>query len=67
MRAEVYPVCRQCGEVPRQGLFDGFRIHGHFFCTECEKQLLKAEIGSHFYRQMAEGLKEAIRKNRSFI
>ncbi|KLU62083.1 inhibitor of sigma-G Gin [Peptococcaceae bacterium CEB3] len=64
MRAEVYPVCRQCGQVPRYGLFDGFRIHGNFFCTECQERLLSAEIGSPFYLAMAAGLKEALRQKR---
>ncbi|MHB1652501.1 MAG: sigma factor G inhibitor Gin [Desulfitobacteriaceae bacterium] len=60
MKAELYPICQHCGQVPRLGLYDGFRVHGRFFCTECEKRLLEADGGSLFYMDMVRGIKEAL-------
>lgn len=60
MKAEIYPVCQQCGQVPRLGLYDGFRVHGRFFCTECEQKLIQVEDGSLFYMNMVQNIKEAL-------
>ncbi|MDI6812972.1 MAG: sigma factor G inhibitor Gin [Desulfitobacteriaceae bacterium] len=54
---ELHPVCQSCGKVPYLGLYDGFRIHGRFFCTECEQRLLTEAIGSAFYLKMAQHLR----------
>lgn len=49
----LIPVCQSCGKVPQFGLYDGFRLHGKFFCSECEKRLLEEEIGSSYYLHLA--------------
>lgn len=48
----IYPICLSCGKVPQFGLYDGFRLQGRFFCTECENRLVEEEIGSSFYLHM---------------
>ena len=60
MKGLVYPVCAACGEVPRWGLYDGFRLKGRFFCSECEQKILSAEVGSAKYKEYMSVLREAL-------
>lgn len=43
---KVLPVCYRCAQVPRNGLYDGFRIAGIFFCSDCQQKIFMAEPGS---------------------
>jgi Inhibitor of sigma-G Gin. len=49
--AKILPVCYRCARVPRNGLYDGFRVEGMFFCSGCQEELLKAEQGSPEYQE----------------
>lgn len=53
----IHPICLSCGQVPYFGLYDGFRVHGKFFCSECEQRLLAEEAGSSFYLHIAAKLR----------
>ena len=47
----VLPVCYRCAQVPRNGLYDGFRVEGMFFCSDCQQELFMAEQGSPEYQE----------------
>lgn len=48
---KVLPVCYRCAQVPRNGLYDGFRVGGMFFCADCQQELFRAEQGSPEYQE----------------
>jgi len=48
---KILPVCYRCTKVPKEGLYDGFRIQGMFFCSECQQELFSAEPGSPEYQE----------------
>ncbi|MDR3584353.1 MAG: sigma factor G inhibitor Gin [Desulfosporosinus sp.] len=48
---KVLPVCHRCAQVPRNGLYDGFRVEGMFFCSDCQQELFMAEPGSPEYNE----------------
>lgn len=48
---KVLPVCYRCAQVPSKGLYDGFRVEGMFFCSECQQELFRAEQGSPEYQE----------------
>jgi hypothetical protein len=48
---KVYPVCYRCAQVPKNGLYDGFRLRGMFFCSECQHELYTAEPDSPEYQE----------------
>lgn len=48
---KILPVCYRCTKVPKGGLYDGFRIQGMFFCSECQQELFSAEPGSPEYEE----------------
>ena len=48
---KVLPVCYRCTQVPREGLYDGFRVQGMFFCSDCQKELFAAEQDSPEYQE----------------
>ena len=48
---KVLPVCRRCAKIPKNGLYDGFRLEGMFFCSECQLELLTAEQDSPEYQE----------------
>lgn len=48
---KVLPVCYRCAQVPRNGLYDGFRVGGMFFCSDCQQELFRAEQGSPEYQE----------------
>ena len=48
---KVFPVCYRCAQVPEKGLYDGFRVEGMFFCTDCQQELFMAEQGSPEYQE----------------
>lgn len=48
---KVLPVCYRCAQVPKQGLYDGFRVQGMFFCSDCQQELFTAEQGSPEYQE----------------
>ncbi|KGP75512.1 inhibitor of sigma-G Gin [Desulfosporosinus sp. Tol-M] len=48
---KVLPVCNRCAQVPRNGLYDGFRVAGMFFCSDCQQELFMAEQGSPEYQE----------------
>lgn len=52
MSAKILPVCHACGSVPRYGLYDGFRLKGAFFCSDCEDKMFTVEIGSAEYEKL---------------
>lgn len=49
--AKILPVCYRCAQVPRNGLYDGFRVDGMFFCSDCQQELFTAEQGSPEYQE----------------
>lgn len=48
---KVLPVCYRCAQVPKNGLYDGFRVEGMFFCSDCQEELFMAEQGSPEYQE----------------
>lgn len=48
---KVLPVCYRCTRVPKNGLYDGFRIKGMFFCSDCQQELFTAEQDSPEYHE----------------
>lgn len=50
-KAKILPVCYRCAQVPRNGLYDGFRVEGLFFCSHCQQELFTAEQGSPEYQE----------------
>jgi hypothetical protein len=48
---KVLPVCYRCAQVPKNGLYDGFRVEGMFFCSDCQEELLMAEQGTPEYQE----------------
>ncbi len=51
IEGKVLPVCYRCAQVPRNGLYDGFRVEGMFFCSDCQQELFMAEQGSPEYQE----------------
>jgi Inhibitor of sigma-G Gin len=49
--AKVLPVCYRCAQVPKNGLYDGFRVEGMFFCSDCQQELFAAEQDSPEYQE----------------
>ncbi len=47
---KVLPICYRCTQVPKEGLYDGFRVQGMFFCSDCQRELFSAEQGSAEYQ-----------------
>lgn len=50
-KGKVLPVCCRCAQVPKNGLYDGFRLAGMFFCGDCTQELQGAEQGSPEYQE----------------
>lgn len=50
-QGKVLPVCCRCTQVPKEGLYDGFRVQGMFFCSDCQSELFAAEQGSPEYQE----------------
>lgn len=48
---KVLPLCYRCAQVPKNGLYDGFRIAGMFFCSDCLQKMLMAEQDSSEYQE----------------
>lgn len=48
---KLLPVCYRCTQVPKEGLYDGFRVQGMFFCSDCQQELFTAEQGSPEYHE----------------
>lgn len=48
---KVLPVCYRCTQIPENGLYDGFRVQGMFFCSDCQEELFMAEQGSPEYQE----------------
>lgn len=48
---KLLPVCYRCTKVPKEGLYDGFRVQGMFFCSDCQHELFTAEQGSPEYQE----------------
>lgn len=48
---KLLPVCYRCTKVPKEGLHDGFRVQGMFFCSDCQQELFTAEPGSPEYQE----------------
>jgi len=49
MNGIIIPVCQHCQKVPSNGLRDGFRLKGVFFCGECQRRMLSAYPGEPDY------------------
>lgn len=45
----IFPKCSLCGKVPRNGLYDGFRLNRKFICSDCEEHIVRSGIGSLDY------------------
>lgn len=48
---KVLPVCYRCTQVPRNGLYDGFRVQGMFFCSDCQQELMNAGQDTPEYQE----------------
>lgn len=48
---KVLPICYRCTHVPKEGLYDGFRVQGMFFCSDCQREMFSAEQGSPEYQE----------------
>jgi len=48
---KLLPVCYRCAQIPKNGLYDGFRVEGMFFCSDCQEELFMAEQGSPEYQE----------------
>ncbi|MCB8816797.1 sigma factor G inhibitor Gin [Desulfosporosinus shakirovi] len=48
---KLLPVCYRCTQVPKKGLYDGFRVQGMFFCSDCQQELFTAEPDSPEYQE----------------
>jgi hypothetical protein len=57
---KVLPVCYRCAQVPKNGLYDGFRVEGMFFCSDCQQELFMAEQGSPEYQEFLFLIKDLI-------
>lgn len=57
---KVLPVCYRCAQVPKKGLYDGFRVNGMFFCSDCQQELFKAEQGSPEYQEFLFLIRETL-------
>ncbi|HWQ42201.1 MAG TPA: inhibitor of sigma-G Gin [Desulfosporosinus sp.] len=57
---KVLPVCYRCAQVPKNGLYDGFRVEGMFFCSDCQLELFTAEQGSPEYQEFIFLIKEIL-------
>ncbi len=57
---KVLPVCYRCAQVPRYGLYDGFRVQGMFFCSDCLQELFSAEQDSPEYLEYLFLVKEIL-------
>jgi Inhibitor of sigma-G Gin len=57
---KLLPVCYRCAQVPRKGLYDGFRVEGMFFCSDCQLELFTAEQGSPEYQEFIFLMKEIL-------
>ncbi|TGE34051.1 sigma factor G inhibitor Gin [Desulfosporosinus sp. Sb-LF] len=58
--AKILPICYRCAQVPKNGLYDGFRIEGMFFCSDCQEELFTAEPGSPEYKEFQFLIKEIL-------
>jgi hypothetical protein len=47
----VLPVCYRCAQVPKNGLYNGLRVEGMLFCSDCLEELFSAEQDSPEYRE----------------
>lgn len=50
-KGKVLPVCYRCTQVPKNGFYDGFRVEGMFFCSDCQQELFSAEQDSPEYQE----------------
>ncbi|HEY8911519.1 MAG TPA: inhibitor of sigma-G Gin [Desulfosporosinus sp.] len=57
---KILPVCYRCAQVPKNGLYDGFRVEGMFFCSDCQLELFTAEQGSPEYQEFIFLIKEIL-------
>lgn len=57
---KVLPLCYRCAQVPKNGLYDGFRVDGMFFCSDCQRELFAAEQGSPEYQEFLFLIKEIL-------
>lgn len=60
MKGNIYPVCYHCGEIPEFGLYDGFRIRGKFFCSNCKQAIINMEAGTQEYQDILACVRKAI-------
>ena len=64
-KGKVLPVCYRCAQVPKKGLYDGFRIERMFFCSNCRQELFMAEQGSPEYQEFLFLIKGLLRRGNS--
>lgn len=57
---KIYPVCRHCGQVPQDGLYDGFRLKGVFFCSACWHEGANARPDSELYTELYATIKKIL-------
>nr|WP_006717667.1 sigma factor G inhibitor Gin [Desulfitobacterium metallireducens] len=60
MNSQVLPRCKCCQEVPIQGLYDGIRIQGVLFCSECCHRIAMSSNSSIFYQRFFREIKNTL-------
>jgi hypothetical protein len=51
MNSNLFPKCQCCGEVPKLGLYDGIRVNGVLFCSNCNYKVINSKSEDSFYER----------------
>lgn len=54
----LLPVCVVCDQTPPRGIGGGILVSGHFLCTRCEQEIVRARVGDGRYFQIKEKIKK---------
>jgi uncharacterized membrane protein len=54
----LLPVCVVCDQTPPLGIAGGILVSGHFLCTRCEEEIVRARVGDSGYCQIKEKIKK---------
>lgn len=57
----LLPRCILCERVPPEGIRGMVKIRKVFICTSCEQQLLHSDVGSTYYRELLNKIKQILK------